>query len=164
MKVDLNVTDIDWTQNCITRGIHNGRPEPIWNLPLTTVRVAYPSDELKELILDRIYQDAMQYVDNSPFQQEGVDEVVRYEQSWAQELRDKAKEIYQVWLERKLGELLHFYTSPTWRETIHGTVQLAKEGKLNKHFFPLHSHDSINLFCRILAIQAVLEISKSRTR
>jgi hypothetical protein len=38
---------INWGYNCLTAGIHHGRPEPLWNLPLLQAFMMFGVDGLK---------------------------------------------------------------------------------------------------------------------
>src|SRR4051794_24692578 len=48
--------EINWGYNCLTAGIHHGRPEALWNLPLYyAATVLFDKDTLKEIVISRIY-------------------------------------------------------------------------------------------------------------
>src|SRR4051812_32731468 len=54
---------INWGFNCLTQGVHHGRPEALWNIPLNYAATKlFDKDTLKEIVISRIYNDAMQYV------------------------------------------------------------------------------------------------------
>src|SRR3954464_6788954 len=55
---------INWGYNCLTAGIHHGRPEPLWNLPLFQASMMFGTDGLKHLVVARIFTDAMQFVEH----------------------------------------------------------------------------------------------------
>src|SRR4051794_40690475 len=56
---------INWGYNCLTQGVHHGRPEALWNIPLGYAVQIFPADALQELVISRIYNDAMQYVEQA---------------------------------------------------------------------------------------------------
>src|SRR3954465_6165533 len=56
---------INWGYNCLTSGVHHGRPEAIWNIPLLYAATeVFRRDILRELVISRIYNDAMQMVEH----------------------------------------------------------------------------------------------------
>lgn len=138
--------EINWGYNCLTTGIHHGRPEAIWNMPLTTAIVAIPAADLEELVVMRIYNDAMQLVHHG---------INPSSDDWARGVRDHARSIFAHRLQVKVGEIYNFYTNSMWRNDMHDAVKLSSENKLNPHFNPLHPHDSINLLCRIIGSSAM---------
>ena len=159
----LNLPDkpqIEWGYNCLTQGVHHGRPETIWNLPLGYAVLIYGQDVLKEIVVARIYNDAMQYVDNSPFVQKGTGATMEITSEWATRIKEIAEDKFLDTLKRTDRGLADYYTSSQWRTDIQGIVDLVKQDKLNPHYEPLHSHDSINLLCRIIGVGASIQASK----
>jgi hypothetical protein len=156
----LNLPDtqkINWGYNCLTNGVHHGRPEAIWNLPLLQAHTMFPVNQLAGLVVTRIYKDAMQYVEH------GVGDKNIINQKWANRIQELADKRFFSVLSQKVAELVTYYDSPQWRKEVQSTIDFFKEETLNKHYQPLHSHDSINLLCRILgtgvAIKATEELS-----
>lgn len=135
-------TDIDWGFNCLTSGIHHGRPEPIWNLPLFQSMIMFDVKELQALVVARIYQDAMQYVEH------GLEP--RMTQEWADAMAKFAEEDFTKVITTVMAEIQRHYSSPAQRNEMQDVIRWYKEGRLSAHFQPRHSHDSINLLCRIL--------------
>jgi len=152
--------EIEWGYNCLTQGVHHGRPEKIWNLPLGYAVLIYGQDALKEIVVARIYNDAMQYVDNSPFVQKGTGATMEITSEWANRIKEIAEDKFLDTLKRTDRGLADYYTSSQWRTDIQGIVDLVKQDKLNPHYEPLHSHDSINLLCRIIGVSASIQASK----
>ena len=143
-------TEINWRQNCLTVGPHDGRPEAIWTMPLLQAARIFQAEPLKELVIARIYNDAMQMVEygNEP----------RMPKTWADQTKEYADNWFRHVFQRKIGELTRHYDSPSW--DIEGIVERVKANKLNPNYQPLHSHDSINMLCRILGSQASRAASK----
>jgi len=152
--------EIEWGYNCLTQGVHHGRPEKIWNLPLGYAVLIYGQDALKEIVVARIYNDAMQYVDNSPFVQKGTGATMEITSEWANRIKEIAEDKFLDTLKRTDRGLADYYTSSQWRTDIQGIDDLVKQDKLNPHYEPLHSHDSINLLCRIIGVSASIQASK----
>lgn len=139
---------INWGHNCLTSGIHHGRPEALWNLPLLyAATVLFRRDVLKSLVLERIRQDATQYSEH------GVNRE-RFTTEWVDKVVALAEASYDNTLQLKVGELSNYYKSPEWETEQKDTAQRVKTAKLNPHYAPLHIHDSINLLCRILGTGA----------
>lgn len=128
----------NWGYNCLTPGIHHGRPEAIWNLPLFQAVNIFTADELEELVVWRIYTDATIYVHS------GVDP--HFTPEWAEKVKDCAEELYQHALEAKMNELTKYYTS----SQRHRDMQEVVERVGYSNYQPLHGHDSINMLCRII--------------
>jgi hypothetical protein len=128
----------NWGYNCLTHGIHHGRPEAIWNLPLLQAVNIFTADELEELVVWRIHADATFYVHSR------VDP--RLTPEWAEKIKDCAKELYQHALEAKVSELRKYYASSQRHRDMQETVE--RVGYSN--YQPLHGHDSINMLCRII--------------
>lgn len=120
--------------NCLTIGVHHGRPETIWNLPLFQAVMMFGTDGLKELVVARIHSDATELLGRG----------------MAQIVADTAEERFDNLLSIKMAELTNYYDSASWLSEVMNVVDWYKEGKLNPNYQPLHSHDSINLLCRIL--------------
>lgn len=150
---NIETPEINWGYNCLTAGIHHGRPEALWNLPLLyAATVLFDKESFKEIVISRIYNDAMQVVT------EKVD-LARFDAAWAQRVRDHAEEHYDRTLQRKVGELSNYYKSPGFKGDVERVVDLVKDNRLNVFYEPLHSHDSINLLCRILGVSASRAVS-----
>lgn len=154
----------NWSFNCLTGDVHHGRPEKLWNLPLIYAVEIFEMEDLRAIVVARIYNDAMQYVECSPFTQRGTDKTVVYTQEWADRVKTASEELYSELIETKVKELGAYYGSSHRQSDIqnpdYGVVALVKQNKLNPHYEPLHSHDSINLFCRILAHSAMYKADK----
>src|SRR4051812_9611545 len=91
----LNLPDaptpaVYWSKNCLTEFEYHGRSEPIWNITLVQAVKMFRADELKTLVLARIYNDAMMYVNNSPFVQKGTGETMNMTQERIDELKKLA--------------------------------------------------------------------------
>lgn len=135
------MTDINWGYNCLTGGIHHGRPEAIWNLPLLQAVRMFSRDALEEIVITRIYQDAMVFVVH------GGDD---FTQEWADAIKANAEQNYMPILQVKVGELTKYYESDRYQRDVASAVERFKQGKLNPHYEPLHGHDTVNMLCRIL--------------
>lgn len=144
------MTEINWGYNCLTAGIHHGRPEAIWNLQLSQAVIMFDADSLRELVLTRIHKDAVQFVENSH-----PDHPITTAE-WAEKTKTRAAELYLNVLSRKIGEISHYYASATYQRDIQDVVKWYKEDKLNSNYNPRHGHDSINMLCRILGQSASL--------
>src|SRR3954464_15169718 len=96
---------INWGYNCLTAGIHHGRPEPLWNLPLLQAFMMFGVDGLKHLVVARIYTDAMQFIDTPESS---------VSQEWATKTRDLAEENFNALLDSKIAELIAYYESSSW--------------------------------------------------
>jgi hypothetical protein len=152
--------EINWGYNCLTVGIHHGRPEALWNLPLLQAYEIFKEEALKELVVDRIYSDAVMFVHHSPFTQKGTGQTVTITQEWAEKTKEIAEKRYSHVLQVKIDELEQYYNSPYWARDVADAVARAKKNKLNPYWAPLHSHDSINMLCRILGTSASIEATK----
>lgn len=133
------MTEFNWGYNCLTSGIHHGRPEPIWNLPLLQATAMYGDEGLKEIVVARIRNDATMYIEHMDSTQEFVDKLVA-----------AADERFDALLTDKILEISNYYQSTPHQGDINRMIDLVKEDKLNPNYQPLHSHDSINMLCRIL--------------
>lgn len=140
---------INWGYNCLTGGIHHGRPEVIWNIPLFQAVVMFGTEGLKQLVVARIYKDACMFVEHGQMPDQ-----------WARDIRDLAGEKFEALLSAKMAELISYYDSRGWRSDVENVIEWYKEDKLNPHYKPLHGHDSINLLCRILACNCDSEVRK----
>lgn len=132
---------VEWGYNCLTQGIHHGRPEQIWNIPLFQALMMLDNASLKELVVARIQTDALIFVhrgENPPSEQ------------WANRVAEIAEEKFDDVFAAKMKELEAYYGSPEWYRDIRGAIDRVKNNRLNPHYRPLHSHDSINMLCRIL--------------
>lgn len=153
--------ETNWGHNCLTVGVHHGRPEPLWNLPLLyAATVMFRRDELKTLVIERIHQDAMRYVEHGIFEQKGTGAQVKFDQKWADRVKEIAERKYDNTLQHKIGELSKYYETHGWRQDVHGVLHAYMHGTLNRGYQPLHSHDSINMLCRILGTSSAIEVSR----
>jgi hypothetical protein len=145
-------TEIDWGYNCLTQGVHHGRPEAIWNLPLLQTMKMFSPVQLQQLVVDRIYNDAMQYVEhgNNP----------RPSKEWAEKLKEVAAPLVLHVYQRKIGEITKYYLSPGFKHDLDNAVDLNKQNKLNSYYAPLHDHDTINMLCRIVGSSGLREVRK----
>jgi|tagenome__1003787_1003787.scaffolds.fasta_scaffold20990117_66 hypothetical protein len=149
---------INWRHNCLTPDIHDGRPGAIWNIPLGYAVSIFSKESLQELVIERIYSDAMQFVEASPFVQRGTDVSTEYTQEWAEQVKYEAERRYPTILQHKVGELSRYYKTPSWELEQQEAISRLKENKLNPYYEPLHSHDTINLLCRILGVSAEMSV------
>jgi hypothetical protein len=146
-------TEINWGYNCLTVGIHHGRPETLWNLPLLQAAThMFSADELKELVISRIYTDALIMVNRG--------DEPRPSEAWAKKVKELAEERYSNTLQRKIGEISTYYKSSTYKNDVQGVVERVKDNRLNPRYEPLHPHDTINMLCRILGSSSSIEASK----
>lgn len=150
----MEETEINWGYNCLTQGVHHGRPEPIWNLPLFQAVLMFDTGGLQKLVLARIHNDAMQYVENN----DDGDRITTPE--WADKVAALADKKFLPAFTSKVDELQKYYDSPSWYRDINDAIDRFKEGKLNPNYKPLHPHDSINMLCRILGVDSSMEASK----
>lgn len=132
--------EINWGYNCLTNGIHHGRPEAIWNIPLNYAISIYSAQTLKSLVIARVYTDALQIV--------GYNDA--YNDAWATRVRENAEQIYDHTLTHKVGELSNYYKSPQFARDAEDAVRRVIDDKLNPFYAPLHGHDSVNMLCRIV--------------
>jgi hypothetical protein len=143
-------TPINWGYNCLTAGIHHGRPEAIWNLPLNYAIQLFSKNQLTLLVLTRIHRDALQITQHNE----------QYTTEWANRVRAHAEEHYDRTLQHKVGEISTYYKSPGFKADLDQAVELVEQDKLNPSYAPLHPHDSINMLCRILGTSCAIEASK----
>jgi hypothetical protein len=156
--------EYDWGYNCLISGIHHGRPESIWNIPLLyAATTVFQRDVLKELVVSRIYNDAMVYVERSPFVQKETDATTSFTKEWAERVKELAEERFLNTLKVKIGEIKRYYDSPDWMSEQKHSARLVTENKLNPGYEPLHSHDSINMLCRIIAVSASIQASREQS-
>jgi len=147
----MTTTDhIEWGHNCLTVGVHHGRPEAIWNLPLNYAVILFSKAQFAELVLSRIHWDALQITLHNE----------EYTTEWANRVRACAEARYDRTLQHTVGEIATYYKSPERASDLDRIVSLVSEDKLNAHYEPLHNHDSINMLCRILGVKASREASK----
>lgn len=148
----------DWSQNCLTQGIHNGREGAIWDIPLSYAAAIFSGDTLRKLVVERIYNDAMQYVEQSPFVQKGTEEAYTFTQDWADAIKKHADTIYHSHLRQKVGEINKYYKTPSVQQDLDRAV--ARADKLAPAYEPLHPHDTINMLCRIIGVSASIKASR----
>lgn len=142
----MNTTNdqIDWRQNCLTAGVHDGRPEAIWKIPLGYAVLIYNREMLRDLVIARIYRDAMQIVEHND----------KFDQAWALRVQSHAQEKYDHTMRQKVADISRYYASPMFENDSDGAVRRFAEGKLNPFYAPLHDHDTINMLCRIVGVSA----------
>jgi hypothetical protein len=141
----MNTEEIDWRQNCLVGGVHNGRPEAIWKLPLMyAATVLFSKDALKEIVISRIYNDAMMISEHND----------KYPKAWADRVKAIAEERYDSTLQHKVGELSTYYKESRVKKEYAEIAHLVTENRLNPRYEPLHGHDTINLLCRIIGVGA----------
>lgn len=145
-------TEINWRQNCLTIGIHDGRPEAIWKLPLLQTMKMFSPVQLQQLVVDRIYNDAMQYVEHG--------DKPRPSKAWAEKIKEVAGPLVLDVYQRKIGEITKYYLSPGFKRDLDGVVDLNQQNKLNPRYAPLHDHDTINMLCRIVGSSCLREAGK----
>lgn len=150
VRVFFEESGINWGYNCLTQGIHHGRPEAIWNLPLLYAVQIYHREMLHDLVMTRIHQDALQITLHNQ----------EYTTEWANQVRAFAEEMYDRTLQHKVGELSNYYKSPTFERDSDDAVRRFAEDKLNPGYKPLHGHDSINLLCRIIGTSSSIKASQ----
>lgn len=138
------MTEINWRHNCLTVGVHDGSPEAIWNISLLHAVKIIDEVTLEELIIARIYNDAMQMVENN-------DDL---DKAWADRVRIHSIANYKEVLKQKVEELERYYSSVGWGLEMQEAARRLKVGKLNPHWAPLHHHDTLNLLCRIIGSSA----------
>lgn len=148
----MSTVEINWRQNCLTVGPHDGRPEALWNLSLIHAWMTFPEKYLQEIVVARIYNDAMQFVEHG--------EDPRPSQEWAEQVKQYANDWVLPTYQRKVEELNDYYKSSSWANDLRDVAERVKENKLNPGYQPLHGHDSINLLCRIVGVSASREASK----
>lgn len=151
---------LEWGYNCLTQGVYHGRPEALWNLPLLQAAGIFPRQSFEEIIISRIYNDAMQFVNRDrEFIEQGARETVSYSEEWADKVKELAQKHLRTTVQNMAVEIQNYYDSPEWkRETFH-LADLVEENKLNPHHKPLHPHDSLNMVCRILGTKMAREAS-----
>jgi hypothetical protein len=132
---------INWGYNCLTQGIHHGRPEQIWNIPLFQALMMFDNAGLKKLVVERIRKDARQMIDHG---------TTDLPEDWPSKVAELAEITFNDTLTAKLGELEAYYDSPEWYSGMRAALEVYEQGQLNPNYQPLHSHDSINMLCRIL--------------
>src|SRR4051812_631294 len=148
--MNLPQPSVNWGYNCLTGGVHHGRPEAIWNLPLLQANAIFDLSDLQKIVVTRIYNDAMQYVNRSPFIQKGTEAQTSYAKEWAEQIKTLAEEKFEDLYNAKLDELHLYYTDSAWLHEVAETIERITNDNLNSYYQPLHSHDSINMLCRIL--------------
>jgi hypothetical protein len=152
---------INWGYNCLTQGIHHGRPEAIWNLPLLQASQMFTVEQLKELVVDRIYNDAMQFVNqDQKFIEEGARESVSYSKEWADKVKEIADSHFLTRYQNTLGAVTDYYRSPEFKRDLDGVIERNKQNKLNPGYQPLYIHDTINLLCRMIGTSSSIKASK----
>jgi hypothetical protein len=147
----MKTTEINWSYNCLTVGIHHGRPERLWNLPLLQAAQMFSGEDLKDLVVSRIYADALIYVHSG--------DEPRPTEKWAERVKELAEKRYLRIFQSMIGEISRYYQMPEHKRELHDAVVLVKDNGLGRHYQPLHSHDSINMLCRILGTSSSAKIS-----
>lgn len=143
--------EINWGYNCLTAGVHHGRPEAIWNLPLLQAVHMFTAEELEDLVVYRIYTDALIYVHRG--------DESRMTEEWAKQVKEYAEALYPNVLRTKVGEITKYYDSPEWHRDVHSVVDRVKNNRLNPSYQPLHGHDTINMLCRIIGVSCARKAS-----
>ena len=141
--------EIEWGYNCLTQGVHHGRPEKLWNLPLIQAAHMFSGDQLRELVVYRIYTDALIYVNC------GVEP--RPSEEWAEKVKKFAEDLYSNVFQRKIGEVSEYYRSSECTRDQLKVIERVKDNRLNPNYEPLHPHDSINMLCRIIGTSASIQ-------
>jgi hypothetical protein len=77
----------------------------------------------------------------------------KFDQAWANRVKAFAKERYLQTM-RKIDELSDYYLSPHVPSATSRTSSNWSSEQAQPHYEPLHSHDTINLLCRILGVGA----------
>lgn len=161
-------SEADWRRNCLFPGVYTGRIEPLWILPLFQAAYMYGKEELEELVIARIYNDAMQLVEDrnqfgdterTVWVQVRNGERTIFDQEWAEKVRDNARKHYMTMLRHTVGKISHYYQSPEWKEEQLRVVETVQKGTYGQYFGPHHEHDSINMLCRILGTRAARSVS-----
>lgn len=150
----LNLPDkpfVNWTWNCLTDGIHNGRPEAIWKLSLIQTTYMFTPAQLQQLVVDRIYNDAMQIAEHS-------DNPSMFEK-WAEKTKEIAGPMVLEIYQRKVAEITEYYRSRMFKGDLDMAIELNKNNKLNPRYEPSHGHDTLNLLCRIVGDSAKRQAS-----
>jgi hypothetical protein len=148
----MNTEDINWGFNCLTMGVHHGRPEEIWNIPLGYAVQIYARDVLEEMVVSRIYNDAMQMVEH------GVEP--RPTKEWADRVKELARERFEMTLDDRVRGLSEYYDSRSWAYDTQDVAERIGRNKLNPNYAPLHSHDSINQLCRMVGVGSSIAAAK----
>lgn len=137
---------IDWTQNCLTQGIHNGRDGELWNMPLGyAAQHVFRAATLRELVIQRIYWDAVQFVEHGD---------LSFTMAWALDVKNRAEELYPARLQVTIGKLSNYYKSEQWGREQEQVAQIVRQNKLNENYAALHTHDTINQLCRQIGVSA----------
>jgi hypothetical protein len=146
---------INWRHNCLTDGIHDGRPEAIWNIPLLHTTYLFTPVLLQKLVVDRIYNDAMQFV-GATFTHKATGQTTKlaFDKECAEKIKEAAAPMVLPTYHQKCDELEKYYRSSSFRRDIEDVVERNTEDKLNPFYEPLHTHDSLNLLCRIVGMSA----------
>ena len=144
--------EINWRQNCLTTGVHDGRPEALWDLPIHHSITMFGFDGLKKIVVARIYNDAMQFVEHS--------EEPRPTKEWAERTRNLAEEKFENAYLTKLDEIFKYYGLPQWDRDVEDMIERIQNNKLNPGYQPRHPHDSINMLCRIIGVSCSIQASK----
>lgn len=139
-----------WGYNCLTAGIHHGRPDQLWNIPLRQIAQMFTVEEIKDLIVTRIYQDAMVYVRKASFSKD-----------WADLVQELAKHMAMDTFNRTLDTVTHYYGTVQWSRSVEHMLELLHAGTLSMHYKPLHSHDSLNQVCRAVGTSCSIEAAKT---
>lgn len=147
----MHTTEINWGFNCLTKGVHHGRPEALWNLPLSQALMMYELEGLKEIVVARIFNDAMQMIEHG--------DEPRMPETWGKVVAELAEEDFTITFATKLDEIVKYYSGPMWKRDAEGVIERIKLNKLNPRYSPLHSHDTVNMLCRILGVSCSLKAS-----
>lgn len=86
----MSITDIDWSRNCMTVGIHNGRDEVAFYTSLSQMDLS--DGAIFNMVEQAIKEDAQQYVDHAGYTQEFADLVCElWEQYFESALKSARK-------------------------------------------------------------------------
>lgn len=157
---EADANQIEWGFNCLTGGPHHGRPEKIWNLPLVQTQYMFTPEQLQELVVDRIFNDAMQFVENSSYFEEMGNKP--YTKEWAERVKKAAAPQVLVVFDRKVKEIEKYYASMSFKSDLYRAIERNKENKLNPGYEVSHPHDTINLLCRMVGQGALYDAAKNQ--
>lgn len=158
----MNTETINWRQNCLTGGPHDGRPDAIWNIPLNYAIGLFSAETLESLVIARIVNDAMEFVEASPFIQKETGASFHYTEEWADEIRKAAQVRYRTRLQHTVGAIATYYKSDSFTHDSMDAAERLKDNKLNPAYEPLHPYDSLNMLCRILAKSVEVDVEPGK--
>lgn len=139
---------VNWGFNSLTPTVHHGRPEAIWKLSLMQTVYMFSPSQLQKLVVDRIYNDAMELVKH------GV-EPDGPTQEWAERVKQAAGPLVLPTYQRKIGEISTYYRSMMFKRDFDDAIARNENDRLNPNYQPVHDHDSVNMLCRIVGHSAM---------